>query len=142
MGCCQPVCLHRNRRDRKEAFIHMCVFSMKHWRGNYRQFCFPAHLTLRRCHHGRGTRLDGERVSPPPTPNRLFTGGIGRVWLSGASVCPACCPSLYTEEGEGYDTCTHPHMHTHTLILSPLFCVCVCVDTQQSCLHHLCSTHR
>lgn len=59
-------------------------------------------------------------TSPSPSPsslNRLFMGGIGRVWLSGAERCERLpfllSPLLYTEGGEGYDTRTHPPNHTH-----------------------------
>lgn len=59
-------------------------------------------------------------TSPSPSPsslNRLFMGGIGRVWLSGAERCERLpfllSLLLYTEGGEGYDTRTHPPNHTH-----------------------------
>lgn len=91
-------------------------------------------------------------TSPSPSPsssplNRLFMGGIGRVWLSGAERCERLpfllSPLLYTEGGEGYDTRTHPpnHMHKHFFFFFYPSC-CPHTHTQQhalrSCLHHPC----
>ena len=118
-------------------------------------------LSQQKGHDGRRMdgRMDSSVLLPPITPQSIISTAdwSSLAELSAASVCPACCLSLYTPKGGGLwhthntptrtqthtDTHTHTHTHfssspslsTHTATCAP---VLLTSSMQQKQIRHPC----
>ena len=112
-------------------------------------------LSQQKGHDGRRMdgRMDSSVLLPPITPQSIISTAdwSSLAELSTASVCPACCLSLYTPKGGGLwhthntptrtQTRTDTHTHTHTFPHLPR-CPHTPRHALRSCLHHPCSRNR